>query len=235
MAGTYAQVVGSRRVPLPGARAIGPANPQMTIEATPKLRRRKELSDFAERPASPISRAQLAESYGAEKEDVDPAIRRRGRRRPAAVHVDPAGARGAFPRHRRHPEFRPCRAAPMTWTAAEASAMATLFTPGYPISDWYEYRYDIAAFIPLVTGKDSPFNDTSKEMARYYRSLGLYFPCTIGNARVLLIKSGLHLDYDGPKTLKQMVAGVAQAVAPKLFITTGTGGGIGADVILAMS
>ena len=129
--------------------------------------------------------------------------------------------------------FRGYDAVVMTWTAAEASAMATLFTPGYPTSDWYEYRYDISNFIPLVTGKDAPFNDTSKEMARYYHSLGLYFPCTIGNARVLLVKSGLHLDYDGPQTpLKQMVAGVAQAVAPKLFITTGTGGGIGADVML---
>ena len=121
----------------------------------------------------------------------------------------------------------------MTWTSAEASAMATLFTPGYPIAAWYEYRNDIAQYIPLVTGGKAPFNSREADMARYYHSLGLYFPCTIGSARVLLIKSGLHLDYDGPATpLRQLVQGIAQTVAPKIFITTGTGGGIGADVSL---
>jgi hypothetical protein len=121
----------------------------------------------------------------------------------------------------------------MTWTSAEASAMATLFTPGYPISAWYEYRNDIAQYIPLVTGSNAPFNSREADMARYYHSLGLYFPCTIGGARVLLIKSGLHLDYDGPATpLRQLVQGIAQTVAPKIFITTGTGDGIGADVSL---
>jgi len=119
----------------------------------------------------------------------------------------------------------------MTWTSAEASAMATLFTPGYPILAWYEYRNDIAQYIPLVTGGNAPFNSREADMARYYHSLGLYFPCTIGGARVLLIKSGLHLDYDGPATpLRQLVQGIAQTVAPKIFITTGTGGGIGANV-----
>jgi hypothetical protein len=121
----------------------------------------------------------------------------------------------------------------MTWTSAEASAMASLFTPGYPISAWYEYRNDIAKYIPLVTGAKAPFNSREADMARYYHSLGLYFPCTIGGARVLLIKSGLHLDYDGPAApLHQLVQEIAQTVAPKIFITTGTGGGIGADVSL---
>lgn len=121
----------------------------------------------------------------------------------------------------------------VTWTSAEASAMAALFTPGHPISDWYEYRHDIASYVPLVTGAKAPFNARDAEMARYYHSLGLYFPCTIGNARVLLFKSGLHLDYDGPAyPVRRLMAEIAQTVTPKLFITTGTGGGIGADVRL---
>lgn len=121
----------------------------------------------------------------------------------------------------------------VTWTSAEASAMAALFTPGHPISDWYEYRHDIASYVPLVTGAKAPFNARDAEMARYYHSLGLYFPCTIGNARVLLFKSGLHLDYDGPAyPVRRLIAEIAQTVTPKLFITTGTGGGIGADVRL---
>lgn len=121
----------------------------------------------------------------------------------------------------------------VTWTAAEASALAALLSPGYPTAQWYEYRHDVASYIPLVTGAKAPFNDKSSEMARYYHSLGLYFPCTIGAKRVLLFKSGLHLDYDGPATpVQRLMEEIAQAVAPKMFITTGTGGGIGANVKL---
>ncbi len=40
----------------------------------------------------------------------------------------------------------------VTWTSAEAAALAALFTPGYKTSDWYEYRHGVAAYIPLVTG-----------------------------------------------------------------------------------
>jgi nucleoside phosphorylase len=121
----------------------------------------------------------------------------------------------------------------VTWTAAEASALAALLSPGHPTASWYEYRHDVAAYIPLVTGAMAPFKDDSAEMARYYHSLGLYFPCTIGPKRVLLFKSGLHLDYDGPACpVRRLMADIARAVAPKIFITTGTGGGIGADVKL---
>jgi kumamolisin len=125
----------------------------------------------------------------------------------------------------------------MTYTSAEADTLATLFTPGHPLSSWYEYRHNIDDYIPLVTGRDAPFN-TVKD-ARYYHSLGLYFPCTIGKARVLLFKSGLHLDHDletvTPKTVmpfSKLLVELMQAVKPTLFITTGTGGGIGSDVKL---
>jgi uridine phosphorylase len=121
----------------------------------------------------------------------------------------------------------------VTWTSAEASALAALMTPSHPINTWYEYRHGIDAYLPLVTGKMAPFNDSSAEMQRYYHSLGLYFPCQIGGAKVLLIKSGLHLAYDGPAIpVKKLMAEIATAVKPRVFITTGTGGGIGADVLL---
>ncbi len=121
----------------------------------------------------------------------------------------------------------------VTWTSAEASALAALLTPSHPINTWYEYRHGVAAYVPLVTGHMAPFNDSSAEMQRYYHSLGLYFPCLIGNAKVLLFKSGLHLAYDGPATpVKKLMAEIATAIKPKVFITTGTGGGIGADVLL---
>ena len=129
--------------------------------------------------------------------------------------------------------FKGYDAVVVTWTAAEASAMATLFTPGHPLANWYEYRHNVSSYEPLVTGAKAPFNDRSAEMARYYHSLGLYFPCTIQGQRVLLFKSGLHLDYDGPQfPVRRLMTEIAQAVEPKVFITTGTGGGIGANVKL---
>jgi C1A family cysteine protease/nucleoside phosphorylase len=121
----------------------------------------------------------------------------------------------------------------VTWTSAEAAALAAMLTPDYLPSKWYEYRHNVAAYIPLVTGPTAPFLDKSAEMARYYHSLGLYFPCRIGKARVLLFKSGLHLDYDGPAVpVRKLMTELAATIRPKLFITTGTGGGIGADVSL---
>jgi hypothetical protein len=130
--------------------------------------------------------------------------------------------------------FKGYDAVVVTWTSAEAAALATLLAPGHPVSEWYEYRHNVAAYIPLVTGHNAPFNDNTPEMARYYHSLALYFPVTIGTAKVLLMKSGLHLAYDGPATpVKKLMAEIAAAVGPKIFITTGTGGGIGADVLLS--
>lgn len=129
--------------------------------------------------------------------------------------------------------FKGYDAVVVTWTSAEAAALAALFTPGFPVSQWYEYRHSVQSYIPLVTGGMAPFNDKTPDMARYYHSLGLYFPCRIGRARVLLIKSGLHLDYDGPAyPIRKMITEVVQTVQPKLFITTGTGGGIGKQVVL---
>ena len=122
----------------------------------------------------------------------------------------------------------------VTWTAAEGAALASLMTPVNPVSTWYEYRHDIASYIPLVTGGVAPFNDKATDMARYFHSLGLYFPVQIGSAKVLLFKCGLHLAYDGPATpVKKLMTEIATAVKPKIFITTGTGGGIGKEVLLS--
>ncbi len=148
--------------------------------------------------------------------------------KPVAVPLDPAPAETED-----LTKFHGYDAVVVTWTAAEAAALAALLTPDYLPSRWYEYRHNIATYIPLVTGARAPFKDTTADMARYYHSLGLYFPCHIGKARVLLFKSGLHLDYDGPATpVRQLMIEIATAVNPKVFITTGTGGGIGTDVAL---
>jgi nucleoside phosphorylase len=121
----------------------------------------------------------------------------------------------------------------MTWTSAEAAALAALFTPNYPVSDWYEYRHGVSEYIPLVTGHNAPFNDNEPDMARYYHTLGLYFPCKVGSAKVLLFKSGLHFAYDGPKTpLKKLVTELVTTIKPRVLVTTGTAGGIGSNTAL---
>jgi nucleoside phosphorylase len=145
---------------------------------------------------------------------------------PAKYHPRPA-ARGPSPSD----------AAPLTkhdvlivtWTAGEARTLASLF--GSDLDDWHEYRHNSGSFIPKVTGKRAPFNDDSAEMKRYYHSLGIYASFAIGDISVLALKSGLHMAYDGPDVpmvdlWKQLVA----EVQPKIVITTGTGGGIGANI-----
>jgi hypothetical protein len=121
--------------------------------------------------------------------------------------------------------FRGYDAVVLTWTAAEAASRAALNTPDYLPSKWYEYRHAIADYVPLVIGPRAPFNDTRADMKRYFHSLGLYFPCTLGRAKVLLFKSGLHLDYDGPDMpVRKLVAELTDTIKPKVFITTCTGG-----------
>jgi hypothetical protein len=130
-------------------------------------------------------------------------------------------------------KFQGYDAVVVTWTSAEANTLATLFTPGHPVSTWYEYRYNNIDYIPLVTGNAAPFNDTDPRSKRYYQSMGLYFPCTIGTTKVLLFKSGLHFVYDGPGfPVKKLMREIYDVVRPKVFITTGTGGAIGKDVLL---
>jgi hypothetical protein len=152
---------------------------------------------------------------------------------PAASQPKPAPLKAAPAETDDLTKFKGYDAVVVTYTSAEAAALATLFTPGYPTSAWYEYRHNIAAYIPLVTGAKAPFNDSKPDMARYHHSLGLYFPCTIGKAKVLLFKSGLHLDHDGPATpYRKLMDELLKTIQPKVFITTGTGGGIGTEVAL---
>src|SRR5271155_656449 len=74
MDNTHAVVAGSKRVPLPGARALGRANPHTTIEVSLKLRPKNEIPDLTGRPAATMSREQLAEKYGASEDDIDKVV-----------------------------------------------------------------------------------------------------------------------------------------------------------------
>ena len=97
-------------------------------------------------------------------------------------------------------------------------------TPGYPSKTaWYNYAHNFTTeFLPLIR-RGAP--------AREANRLGSWFPTQIGNKRVMCFKSELHLSQDGPKMpiaalWQQLIA----EVKPKLVITTGTAGGIGAGI-----
>lgn len=114
----------------------------------------------------------------------------------------------------------------VTWTVAEAKCLADTLTPGRPSKTaWYEYAHNFATkFLPQIRN-GAP--------AREANRLGSWFPTQIADKRVMCFKSELHLSQDGPKLpvadlWRQLIA----EVRPKLIITTGTAGGIGAGVEL---
>jgi Phosphorylase superfamily len=114
----------------------------------------------------------------------------------------------------------------VTWTVEEAKALADTLTPNYPSKTaWYAYTHNFQSeFVPLIR-HGAPALDSKR--------LGSYFLTSIEGKEVLCMKSELHLSQDGPampiaKLWQQIIA----EAKPKLIITTGTAGGIGAKVEL---
>lgn len=109
----------------------------------------------------------------------------------------------------------------VTWTVAEAKALADVLTPGVPASRWAPYTENWATFEPHLTGR-SP--------ARSERCLAHVFPTEIDGRRVMCAKSELHLSTDdGTLPLRALWRQMLEEVQPQLVISTGTAGGIGAD------
>jgi nucleoside phosphorylase len=125
----------------------------------------------------------------------------------------------------------------VTWTSGEARTFAQLAT-GNNFNDWVPYRNNVEHFIPMVTGDQAPFND-QQAGENYYHTLGLYYPFQVGGISCLVMKSGLHMAYDGPAVpLVDFWLQIIAQAKPKMIITTGTGGGIGSviqlgDVLIA--
>lgn len=63
-------VQGSRRVVLPGAKALGPANEHAVIDVLVKVRRKKEVGKLDERPNAVMSRDAVGSGYGATAADL---------------------------------------------------------------------------------------------------------------------------------------------------------------------
>ena len=112
----------------------------------------------------------------------------------------------------------------VTWTVAEGEALADVLTPGMSSTSWKPYAHRWSTYETQLTWR-SP--------ARAAGCLGHVAQVRIGNVEVLAVKSELHLATDGISApivalWQQMVS----EVRPKLVITTGTAGGIGADTQL---
>jgi Phosphorylase superfamily len=117
----------------------------------------------------------------------------------------------------------------VTWTSDEGHALSRVLTPGKDSHDDYvSYTHNFAT-ISKKMRKGCPALEAKR--------LGAYWTTSIGGKKVVVFKSDSHLSQDIKKlppkngTLpnydlwKQMI----EEVRPKLVITTGTGGGIGAQ------
>lgn len=127
----------------------------------------------------------------------------------------------------------------VTWTAAEANALAAVMTPGswaMPPSNWlgpawhrYTNQWD-AKFAGRSTGHGPA------AVAHY---IGKYMPVLIGGRKVLLFKSNFHLARDDKSVpVIDMFKQIIQQTGARLVITTGTAGAIGSklelgDVVVA--
>jgi nucleoside phosphorylase len=112
----------------------------------------------------------------------------------------------------------------VTYTAAEGQALADVLTPGVQSSSWNDYTEDFASYEPLLD---------SRAPARDSKRLGSWYITRIGSHTALCFKSELHPATDGPALpIRKLWAQMIGEVKPKLVITTGTAGGVGAGTEL---
>ena len=113
----------------------------------------------------------------------------------------------------------------VTWTVAEAEALADVLTPGQPRTAWSPYTHN---YIPHFATKIRP-----GAPARHFGRLGLFATTRINNQTVLCFKSDLHLSQDGADLpVRDLWVQLITETGARLVITTGTAGGVGAHVDL---
>lgn len=107
----------------------------------------------------------------------------------------------------------------VTWTAAEARALADVLTPGVQSEDWSYYKTDYDSYVSELTDR-SPARDEKR--------LGSWCLTHVSGKRVCCFKSELHPATDGPEIpAARLIAQVAAECGAKTVITTGTAGGAG--------
>jgi nucleoside phosphorylase len=107
----------------------------------------------------------------------------------------------------------------ITWTEAEARALADVLTPGIQSTEWVYYKTNYAAYVPQLTGR-SPAKASGR--------LGSWATVKIGPVKVVVLKSELHPATDGPSLpTAQLIEQIAREAGVRYIITTGTAGGAG--------
>jgi kumamolisin len=71
---THVSIEGSERTPAPGAKAVGPANPDDMADVTLELRAKKELPPLTGRPRTIMTREQINDMYGSSQSDIDKVV-----------------------------------------------------------------------------------------------------------------------------------------------------------------
>jgi hypothetical protein len=116
-------------------------------------------------------------------------------------------------------------------TVAEAKAMSDVLSPGHEAPSWTAYTKNYAKLMTKV-GPRGP--------AHHAARLGSYIVVTLDHKRVLLYKTELHMHEDAERqpdgtmslpikdALKQIIADAR----PDIFLTTGTSGGVYAEMPL---
>jgi hypothetical protein len=112
----------------------------------------------------------------------------------------------------------------VTWTVAEARALADVLTPGYESTAWYYYKNDWDWFARRLE-HGAPALESKR--------LASYLPITIGKKKVLCMKSELHMARDGKDLpVRDIWTRLIDQTRAKLVISTGTAGAIGRSVAL---
>jgi uridine phosphorylase len=129
----------------------------------------------------------------------------------------------------------------ITWTSAEANAMAAVMTPGSWAMPPSPKKYTGKAWYEYANQWDAKFRGRSfgRSPAAENHYIGKYMPVRMGGRKVLLFKSNFHLARDDKSMpVKDMFIQVIRQTGARLVITTGTAGAIGAklklgDVVIA--
>jgi nucleoside phosphorylase len=113
----------------------------------------------------------------------------------------------------------------VTWTVEEAKALSDVLTPGYNSkTGWYAYTKGYTDYKSMFTAI-SPAIESKR--------LGSYFVTNIGKKKVLCFKSEVHMSTDSIQLpIQKLWQQIISDVTPKIVITTGTAGGIGANANL---
>lgn len=117
----------------------------------------------------------------------------------------------------------------ITWTAAEADALADVFTPGFSRRAWQPYRHRFDEDFRARIRPGAP----SLMAAR----LGSWLTTQVGDKAVVCFKSELHLNQDGIRTgdgtatlpVKDLFLQLIAEARPEVVLTIGTAGGVAAD------